>query len=325
MYWVTQIAALTQILAFAGISMAAKDPIEPQDPQSTKECSLLSRDYYRFREDLHRQMDATPRRGQQVMAGQCCKAENPGNFLFCKTYQSVAPLWEELHCVEIRQRKALDRCMEKVKVRRDRVRNEANRGQRKGENSEQVRRSENAEFVNDYLTAMGRTSELVSNSNQVVLLHHEAQKWYSRAAAIPELLHYQYLAKQYAHFGLPKENIPDLVQKATNKVANYAFTDSLIRSLVTDNLSTIGVAHDRVFEAFDHASEEISAFSQASSAGYQRSRLVQSLPNDSNNSQTCLQNYFKEIEECNKSTKSDFANALRICKERIEPKYRSCF
>ena len=236
----TVLITLLTLLSGGGSIALAADPPEPTNPKSTKECAALGRAFDKEWSDLHGRLSRAPTRGQQVQAGPCCAAENPGNALWCRTHESSAPIWEEIHCLEIRRRQAVSRCMAKASIPKREI----------------PHHDLAYEEIFDHLKALDRVREALPRDSSALLeRYREARRWYVRAAALPYLLQRAELATTRTSQGLPIGEPTDLNRFATSRLSPLHLRNPLVRQLVEDNLTSIGVFNanvERVFATVAH-------------------------------------------------------------------------
>jgi len=321
--------------------VAAGDYVEPEEPlypRTSRDCSTLAGKYFKIRQQLSRKYSATPGRGAQVASGPCCAKEAAsGNSAWCRTYENVASIWEDIHCLDIKQRQAVDRCVARLRTSST----DAGRPRAKG-SSPQI------ELAKDYLQAVGRISEHpelfgsdVSWAHSIGPLVREADSWYRKARAIPDLLHYRDLLTRYRSQGLPSTEVPNLVDKAVSRGAQFAITDPVVRDIVTENLYHVGVLNQSVIGLFDRAIADIRdsepsarprpstpvippvtpsppsrPTAQGPSAPAPSAPPMISAP-------SCKREYYESIADCVRGAQ-DYATQMQQCRRQLEPRFRHC-
>lgn len=85
-------------------------PPDPPVPTTARDCAILVDEYSSVMRKLYAAYDAVGwGRGRQVHAGACCREEAAAQS-WCVTFESHAPAWEAIHCAQLEQRRALNRC-----------------------------------------------------------------------------------------------------------------------------------------------------------------------------------------------------------------------
>ena len=218
--WLAAVLILIPVL-----SSASSFPTEPVNPTSTAECKQLSREYHALIDQLQ---DAHSRlglgKGPQVDAGGCCQAA-AATRQWCRTYQSHAALWEEIHCASNQRRSAVERCMDKVRARKNQV------------------EQSGTEF----------------DVGRFVRLDALAEPEHFEAAY--RLLNYVdgvHLIRAWTRAGNDPHGLSGLVLDTAKfaVVASPGF-DPVAREVIADNLDMIGVVHTEVLQTLDNVSRKI--------------------------------------------------------------------
>ncbi len=103
------VAAGVAGMARMACAMDVNYPPDPVAPASAETCHKLNQAYWSIIEQLeHRPEMRAAGTGPQIMVGQCCirEAQSVG---WCTTFASVAAVFEEVNCAELRRREAMAR------------------------------------------------------------------------------------------------------------------------------------------------------------------------------------------------------------------------
>lgn len=325
----------TLLLLVAGTTRAV-EPVEPLQPTSAKQCAVLSKEYYAHQRELSRKFSATPASGRQVSVGACCAAENPNNAGWCRMHASVAPLWEEIHCVSRRKDQAVKRCMATVRSLAAAQQLEGRKQERDPKEAARERASEQRrQLIKDYLAAVDKVVDVQGDLNRapMVKLYVEAKGWYEKVATVPRLVEYYGLAKQFLQTGMPREAIPDFVARASAYAAEFSIHDPAVRELVVDNLQVAQVSADGAMDWLDRTSSEFLAMRgdvrpdvpKTSARASSPATTPAAAPANAVDKEACRRAYSAKVAACAMEGGGDFASRLMSCKSRFEAQHLHCF